>query len=120
MSTTTPAPVAKKEPLQPYGALTEVPIACKYLAYVDNDRTCTDVCCIILGVIFFLGMLVPTFFLYNDSIYFVTAVNFQRSNFATDSDGNVCVSDVPAYPYIYFSDPANPVIYSLFRPEESA
>lgn len=45
--------------------------------------------------------------------------NFVKSNFPTDSDGNLCGVDAPGYPFVYFANPPEIVLNILFRKEES-
>lgn len=69
----------------------EIPI--KY-----EDRNCTDVCCLVVGIAFTLIMAIISFSIYDYDTYV-------KSSFPTDSDGRLCGVDAPAYPLVYFASP---------------
>lgn len=67
--------------------------SCHY-SYVDSKRTCTDVFCLIFGVVFSLIMLILALALYN----YCTSINnyaakFYKANFPSDSNGSLCGID---------------------------
>ena len=43
----------------------EIPIECKILLKPDEDRNCTDMCCLIIGVLFTIVLVVIGFSVYN-------------------------------------------------------
>lgn len=43
---------------------------------------------------------------------------YLKTNFPTDSDGNLCGVDAPGYPFVYFANAPEIVLVSLFSLEE--
>jgi len=64
----------------------------------NEQRSCTDVICLILFLALVLAILVF-------GIYAWTAGNFKKLTTAYDPDGKGCGLDYPNYPYIYFASP---------------
>lgn len=50
--------------------------------------------------------------MFNWGTFFNNLDTFVKSNFPTDSDGNLCGVDAPAYPYVYFANPPEIVYLS--------
>lgn len=69
-----------------------------------DERTCTDVFCLILGVSFTVIMLIIATACYNHGISFYNTENYLKSNFPADSDGSLCGFDFPQYQYLYFAN----------------
>lgn len=87
------APNPGRAPPVPYNFTEEVPI--KY-----EHRTCTDVFCTIIGLLFSVIMIVFGLTLFDYDSYI-------KSNFPTDSDGKLCGVDVGGYNYVYFANAPN-------------
>lgn len=65
----------------------------------------TDVCCLIVGVLFGLVLFIFACVLYSSH-------NLKRTNYPADSNGKVCMLDtqtgVNNYPFLYFNNPNDP------------
>lgn len=73
-----------------------------FAAKLDSQRSCTDVCCLICGILFSLLMLILAAATFNYSKYY-------KVNFPADSNGNLCGIDKESYPYVYFANPPSMV-----------
>lgn len=62
-----------------------------------KKRNCTDVCCLITGIVFSIAILTAAAVLFNKS-------TFYKVNFPTDSDGKLCGYDYPDHQYLFFSN----------------
>lgn len=75
------------------------------LPYPEEQRRITDVCCLIIGVLFGLIIFILACCAYNGD-------NLKRSNYPADSKGRVCMMDtqtgVNNYPFLYFNDLNDP------------
>lgn len=69
-----------------------------------DERTCTDIFCLILGVSFTVIMLIAATASYNHRNKFYKQENYLKSNFPADSDGSLCGYDFPQYQYLYFAN----------------
>lgn len=70
----------------------------------ENSRKITDVCCLIVGITFWLVLFVLAFIMLNRA-------NLVQINFPSDSHGNVCMltpKKTKLYPFLYFQDIQNP------------
>lgn len=73
-----------------------------FIIYADAPRKSTDVCCLIIALLFGLALFILACVLINRS-------NLNRSNFPADTKGNICMLDTnQSYPFLYFADVANP------------
>lgn len=67
----------------------------------------TDVCSLIIGVLFGLVLFIVACCVFNES-------NLQRINYPTDTAGNVCMLDthtsIHYYPFVYFNNITNPAV----------
>ena len=65
----------------------------------------TDVCCLIIGVIFGLVLFLIAISVFNRN-------NLAKTGYPTDSNGNVCeldtIKDGHSFPFLYFNDINNP------------
>lgn len=69
-----------------------------------DERTCTDIFCLILGVSFTVIMLIAATVCYNHGTTFYNKENYLKTNFPADSDGSLCGHDFPQYQYLYFAN----------------
>lgn len=69
-----------------------------------DERTCTDIFCIVLGVSFTVIMLIAATVSYNHRNKFHNPENYLKSNFPADSDGSLCGYDSPQFQYLYFAN----------------
>jgi hypothetical protein len=63
-----------------------------------DRRHCTDVICVIIGLLFSAIMFTLSFTMINQP-------NIARTAYPSDSTGKVCGYDYPNHPYIYFTNP---------------
>lgn len=65
----------------------------------------TDVCCLILGLIFGLVLFIMAICMFNRA-------NLAKTGYPADSNGNVCqldtMDDAQSYPFLYFNDLNDP------------
>ena len=64
----------------------------------DERRSCTDLYCFIILVLFVISMLVVGIIAWSGN-------NFSKLSTPYDSEGKGCGVDYPGYPYIYFVSP---------------
>lgn len=81
-----------------------------YYFTLDNKRTCTDVFCLIVGLLFSIIMIILALVLFNYGKNSHYSANYFQANFPADSDGVLCGKDKNNYPYIYFANPPEIVI----------
>lgn len=74
------------------------------LFYLDKKRNCTDVCCLITGIVFSIAILTAAAVLFNKSKIDHNIGTFYKVNFPTDSDGKLCGYDYPDHQYLFFSN----------------
>lgn len=71
----------------------------------DDNRHCTDICCLIIGTIFSLAVIgVPLYFVqpWKMEEGNIRWRNVAALNFPTDSEGKICGFDYPEHQYVYF------------------
>lgn len=85
----------------------DLPVPGTSILTLDEHRKVTDVCCLILGVLYGLILFIIACVLYS-------SYNLKKSNYPSDSAGTVCQLDtqtgVNNYPFLFFNDindPAN-------------
>ena len=73
----------------------------------EESRKCTDVCCLIIGVIFGLTLFIIACIDFNST-------TLMRINYPADSKGNVCMLDTHTathyYPFLYFNNISDPTV----------
>jgi hypothetical protein len=71
----------------------------------DDLRKTTDVCCLVVGILFGLVLFITACAVYNGA-------NLKKGSYPTDSSGKVCMLDTNTgqnnYPFVYFNDLENP------------
>ena len=82
----------QKDPVA-YNYVEEVPIKCNIFSYSDEDRTCTDVFCTIIGVVFSLVLLIFAFTWFNWGNSYIKVDTYVKTHFPTDSSGALCGVD---------------------------
>ncbi len=108
------APNPGRAPPVPYNFTEEVPIKCNSFSNLDEHRTCTDVFCTIIGLLFSVIMIVFGLTLFDYGTASLSLDSYIKSNFPTDSDGKLCGVDVGGYNYVYFANAPNIVnIHSI-------
>lgn len=70
---------------------------------LDDQRNCTDVFCLVIGVVLTLIMLLIAIFGYEQCKIIINAEKFIKTNFPADSEGRLCGVELPNYPYLYFA-----------------
>lgn len=82
---------------------------------IDDDRKMTDVCCLLIGLLFTAGVVVVPFLMRNESNKKCYAVTVKQLTLVSDSDGKICGVDYPKYPFLYFPNPSDIVQSSTMK-----
>lgn len=76
----------------------------------DEKRNCTDIFCLIIGLVFSIALIAIFMTFYKFGTILSIQDTYVKSTYPSDSDGKVCGYDYPAYPVLYFVNPADAVL----------